>query len=359
MSKEAIGMIFQRPKRLLRLVPIGVVIALLAGCTPSHNMSTFDTSGPVAETQLGLFYIIFWVGLAVFILVMGLLIYGSIRYRRKAGDGDPPQIHGHAKLEIAWTAAPAIVLAIVAVPTIIAIFDTTNSPVTRAEGGLAIEVTGHQWWFEFQYPDLGVTTANELHIPVGEPVNVLLKSVDVIHSFWIPKLAGKVDMVPNNDNTMWFQADEPGEYFGQCAEFCGISHAKMMFRVIAESRSEFDAWIEAQKLPAVEPTDPLAVEGKDIFMDRDMLCFRCHMISGTRLARGNLGPNLTHFASRGRFAGGTKENTQVHLREWLEDPDKVKPGNLMARDAEVYNGTLPRLTEPEISALVAYLRGLK
>ena len=359
MSKDAIGTIFRGPKRLLGLVPPGLAIAILAGCTPSHNMSTFDTSGPVAKSQLDVFIVIFWVGLGVFILIMALLIYGSIRFRRREGDGDPPQIHGHTRLEIAWTAVPAIVLAIVAVPSIISIFDTANSPRTPEQGGLLVEVVGHQWWFEFNYPDLGVTTANELHIPVGEPINISLDSVDVIHSFWVPKLAGKVDMVPNNDNTMWLQADEPGEYFGQCAEFCGIAHAKMMFRVIAQPVAEFNAWIEAQKLPALEPTDPLAVKGRDVFMARETLCFRCHTIDGTRLARGVLGPDLTHFGSRGRFAGGTVENTQKNLREWLEDPCAVKPGNLMCEQAEVYIGTVPPLTEPEISALVAYLRGLK
>ena len=345
--------------RVRHVALLGLFAALLFSCTPEHNMSTFDTLGPVAKSQLDLFYIIFWAGTFVFIVVMALLLYVMIRFRRREGDEDPPQIHGHTKLEIAWTIAPALVLAVVAVPTIQTIFHNANSPRTVDEGGLVVEATGHQWWFEFRYPTLGVVTANELHVPVGEPINVDLRATDVIHSLWIPKLAGKVDMIPNNDNFLWFQADEPGEYYGQCAEFCGIAHARMMFRVIAQPREEFDAWVESQRLPAVQMYDPLAIEGETVFMARDNLCFRCHTVAGTRLARGVIGPNLTHFASRDRFAGASMENTQEHLRQWLEDPELMKPGNLMAQDGEVYNGTMPELTEREVAALVAYLRALR
>ena len=345
--------------RLRHVVLPGLAIALMLGCTPSHNMSTFDTLGPVAKSQLDLFYVIFWVGLFVFIVVMAIMLYAMVRFRRREGQGDPPQIHGHTGLEIAWTIAPAIVLAIVAIPSIQTIFHNANSPSKPEEGGLLVEATGHQWWFEFRYPNLGVVTANELHVPVGEPINVDLRATDVIHSLWIPKLAGKVDMIPNNDNFLWFQANEPGEYYGQCAEFCGIAHARMMFRVIAEPRDQFDAWVESQKLPAVQVHDPLAIEGESVFMSRDRLCFRCHTVAGTRLARGVIGPDLTHFGSRGRFAGSTMENTQAHLRQWLQDPNSMKPGNMMARDGEVYIGMVPELTEREVSALVAYLRALR
>ena len=335
------------------------LLALMLGCYPDHHMSTFDTLGPVAKSQLDLFYIIFWAGLVVFIIVMAIMLYVMVRFRRKEGDGDPPQTHGHTGLEIAWTIAPTLVLAVVAVPTIQTIFDNANSPRTAEEGGLLVEATGHQWWFEFEYPQLGVVTANELRVPVGEPINVDLRATDVIHSLWIPKLAGKVDMIPNNDNYLWFQADEPGEYYGQCAEFCGVAHSRMMFRVIAQPRDEFLAWVEAQKLPAVQMQDPLAIEGETVFMSQDRLCFRCHTVAGTRLARGVIGPNLTHFASRGRFAGSTMDNTQEHLRQWIQDPESMKPGNVMSMDGEVYNGTVPELTEREVSALVAYLRALR
>ena len=342
---------------MLVVLNLGSLTLLAVGCTPSHAQSTFDTLGPVAREQAALFYVLFWVGLFVFVAVAGAIIYAAIRYRRKPGQGDPEQIHGHKRLEIAWTIAPTLLLAVVAVPSIAAIFNTANSPDPADEGGLVIEAVGHQWWFEFRYPDSGVVTANEMHIPVGEAINLELDSIDVIHSFWIPKLAGKVDMVPNNDNTMWLEADFEGEYLGQCAEFCGESHANMRFRVVAESQERFDAWLEEQAAPHMEPTDPLAIEGRDIFVSVAAGCRGCHTVDP--IARGRKGPDLTHFASRTHLAAGILENTQENLRRWLEDPCEVKPGNLMCKDAIIYNDPDRALTEPEISALIAFLRSLE
>ena len=352
-----------RPASLAGLFLLGSLAALLAGCTPSHPQSTFDAVGPVAQSQVTLFYVIFWAGTFVFIAVEGALLYAAIRYRRRRGQQDPEQIHGNSRLEVAWTAAPAVVLAVIAVPTIMTIFDNANSPQPPEEGALAVDSIAHQWWFEFRYPHPDdpqgqVVLANEMHIPVGEVVNIRLSSTDVIHSFWIPKLAGKLDMIPNSPTTLWIKADEPGLFFGQCAEFCGISHANMRFRVIAEPRKEFDAWLRAQAAPAVEPAEPLAAEGKEVFMSAGAGCLACHKIEGTR-ARGPIGPNLTHFASRGTLAAGILDNTQENVRKWLENPDAVKPGNKMARDAPVYSVAGKGLTEPQISALVAYLRSLK
>ena len=345
-------------RRVAGLATLGLLLTVLAGCTPSHPQSTFDTLGPVSRSQANLFYVLFWVGVIVFVAVTVALIYVVIRYRRKEGDEDPEQLHGHSKLEIAWTVAPTLLLAGIAVPTVLTIFDNANSPLPPADGGLLVEATGHQWWFEFEYPEYGITTANELHIPVGEPINFALNSVDVIHSFWVPKLAGKVDMVPNNDNTMWFQAREPGEYLGQCAEFCGVSHADMRLKVVALPRADFDAWVAAQQAPAVESADPLAQAGKEIFFSVEAGCRGCHTIDGSS-ARGRIGPNLTHFASRSDFAGGIIENSQQNLRAWLEDPEEMKPANKMGRDGIVYNDPDRALTEPEISALIAYLRTLE
>ena len=344
--------------KLISILFLIALATLILACTPSHPQSTFDTLGPVSESQANLFYWIFWSGLVVFLVITGVLAYIVVKYRRKPNEGDPEQIHGHTRLEIAWTIAPVIVVAFIAVPTILTIFETANSPHSPEDGGLVVDAIGHQWWFEFKYPDHGVVTANELHIPVGEAVNVNLKSVDVIHSFWIPKLAGKVDMIPNNDNTMWIQADEPGSYIGQCAEFCGISHANMGFRVIAETKDEFDAWLIEQVKPAVSPVDPLALEGEEFFMSVKAGCRGCHTVDGTK-ARGVTGPSLTHFASRTTFAGSVVENTQANLRAWLEDPDHIKPGNIMARDGVVFNDPERALSESQISALMAYLRGLK
>ena len=348
----------RRREGLIGLAMAGLLIGLFAACTPSHPQSTFDTSGPVARDQLALFWVILWAGVFVFVAVMAALLYAALKYRRKPGQGDPEQIHGHRTLEIAWTVAPAIILAVVAVPSIIAIFETTNSPLSAEEGGLVVEVIGHQWWFEFRYPGHEFKTANELHIPVDEVVNVKLDSADVIHSFWIPKIAGKVDMIPNNDNTLWLQADETGHFLGQCAEFCGVAHADMRFTVVVETREEFDAWLAEQAMPPVQPLDPLAMEGQAVFLSTEAGCRGCHTIDGTK-ARGVTGPNLTHFASRGHFAGATMESTQENLRRWLEHPETMKSGNLMARDGVVYNTPARALTEPQVSALIAYLRSLK
>ena len=345
----------------LAIVGLAVLFVLLAvGCDSSNNQSTFDTAGPVARSQLTLFYWIFWAAVLVFIVVEGVLIYAAIRFRRKPGDPDPEQTHGNTPLEIGWTVAPAIVLAVVAVPTVTTIFDNANSP---DPGSLTIDVVGHQWWWEFNYPhpdgsDDTTLVSNELHIPTNEVININLNSKDVLHSFWIPKIAGKVDLVPNHPNQMWILAEEPGEYYGQCAEFCGVAHANMRFRVFAHPRDEFDAWLTSQAQDAEAPTDPLAIAGKNLF-EGDARCWSCHTVAGSDRARGQQGPNLTHVASRIHLAAGIMENTQANLRRWLEDPEAVKPGNLMARDAEVYNDPARELSEADISALVAYLRGLK
>ena len=366
----------RRPFRLIALLVLALLAALAVGCTPSHPQSTFDTLGPVARSQAALFWAILWVAVAVFVVVMGALLYIVVKYRAKPGDGDPEQIHGHTGLEIAWSIVPGVILVPLAIATVITIFDNDNSPEPTEEGGLVVEAIGHQWWFEFVYRvqeqvAIQVVTANELHIPAGRPVNIELDSKDVIHSFWVPKLAGKVDMVPNNDNGLWIQADDPGEYLGQCAEFCGISHANMKFTVIAHPQDEFDAWLAEQGSPAAEPTDatPLIKLGHDVFMtrlgrqtsdDSTVLgadCKACHRIDGTD-ARGTRGPDLTHFASRSTFAGGSMDNNQDNLRHWLHNPEEMKPGNLMARDGAIF--LEPKgLSEVQISALIAFLRNLE
>lgn len=342
--------------RLVSLPLLGLLLALAAGCYPSHPQSTFDTRGPISESQAQLFYVIFWVGIVVFILVVSVLLIAVVRYRRRPNQADPEQVHGNSRLEVAWTAIPVIILAVIAVPTVTTLFHNATSP---DPAGLTVEAIGHQWWFEFRYPGQNVVTANELHIPVGEVVNIRLNAQDVIHSFWVPKLAGKVDMIPNNPNTLWLRADEAGLYYGQCAEFCGVAHAKMRFRVIAQPREEFDAWLQQQAQPAVDPVDPLARQGQEIFMSREGGCFGCHTVAGTQRARGRVGPDLTHVAGRTTLAAGIMDNTQENLRRWLEDPATIKPGNIMAKQAAIYNDPSLRLTEQEISALVAYLWGLK
>jgi len=361
----------RRPKNIVSLIMLMVFAALMFGCTPSHPQSTFEALGPVAQSQLNLFWVIFATGAIVFVMVEGLIIYAIIKFRRRSDDEMPAQTHGNSTLEITWTAIPAALLVLISIPTIITIFDNTNSPVPPDEGGLAVDAIGHQWWFEFRYPNPlnpgeDIVFANELHIPTGEPVNIRLESVDVIHSFWVPKIGGKVDMVPGNGNDMWLQADAPGYLYAQCAEFCGVAHALMRFRVIAEPREEFDAWLLEQASPAVESSDPLIAAGKDLFQKAG--CTGCHATSPD--SKGRIGPNLTHVATRSTLAGGVFENrdefdrvnssiVQANLRTWLEDPDKAKPGNIMSRQAAVYTDPAKKLSEPDISALVAYLSSLK
>ena len=372
------------------LVPVLLLfIGLLSvACTPSHPQSTFDAAGPVARSQLNLFYVIFWAAVFVFVVVEGILVYAVIRFRRKPNQEIPAQTHGNTPLEIAWTIAPAIVLAIVAVPTIITIFDNARTP-SEDENPVHVNVTAHQWWWEFEYftkeeldreeadleriadldtpeereverpkayrPKPYLVTANELHVPIGVPVSVVLESTDVIHSFWVPKLAGKVDIVPNNRNTMWFQADEPGMYLGQCAEFCGISHANMKFRVMADTQEGYDRWVKEQQAPPAEPT-ALALEGQKAYIQQQ--CWACHTIEGVA-GRGDRGPNLTHVASRTTIAGGMMDNDEDNCKRWLADPLKVKPGNIMGSEGSMFQAAaMPRI-QLDIEALCAYLQSLK
>ena len=343
---------------LRAIVLLSGFLLLATGCFPSHNQSTFDAAGPVAQMQLDLFYIIFWLAAFVFVTVQGALVYTVIKYRRKPGDTRlPKQTHGNTRLEVAWTIAPVIVLALIAVPTITTIFDTATPPPGEK---IDLTVTAHQWWWEFEYPALGITTANELHVPVGKAVDVTLESKDVIHSFWIPKLAGKVDLVPNNTNTMWFQADEAGEYYGQCAEFCGTAHSRMRFRVFAQPQDEFDAWVESLRAMPTEPTG-LAAQGADIFLNKafdgelrgddmkSLTCAFCHTVEGLPI-KGTVGPILTHVGSRKTIGAGLLDNNTENLRDWIADPSVAKPGVSMP--------TL-NLPEQDLTALVAYLQSLQ
>ena len=357
-------------KSLAILVGVASIL-LLASCTPSHNQSTFDPAGPVAEKQKDLFLIIFWAAVVVFVAVEGVLIYAVFRYRRKKGDQQiPAQVHGNLRLEVGWTIAPAIVLAVIAVPTIIYIFDIAETP---GEGALEVTVTGHQWWWEFDYPEQDLITANEMHIPVNTQIKVNLRSDDVIHSFWIPKLAGKVDVIPRNTNKMQFTATRTGTFYGQCAEFCGVAHALMGLRVIVQEQGDFDAWVAQYKEIAARPppTDGPEARGFQLFAGRG--CLLCHKSdgpasSGVRQSlkrafeNGELrfpAPNLTNLGSRTTLAAGRLELTEDNLKKWLRDPDDVKEGNRMAELANVYIDPNTKLSEEDVSDLAAYLLSLK
>lgn len=323
-----------------------LALLALAGCAPNAPQDTLVPDGPIARQIDGLFKPVFWVAAGVFFLVEGILVVALVRFResRRRGAGEPVQMHGNTRLEIGWTLAPALLLAIVAVPTVAAIVTLSREPAA-SDNPLKVTVTGKQWWWDYKYEELDVRTANELHIPVGRPVLLKLESEDVIHSYWVPKLAGKQDVVPGQTNYLTIKADKPGRYMGQCAEFCALSHANMRLLVIAQSEEDFDEWVDRQSAPGTAPTDAAA---KAVFEDAQK-CAKCHAVKGTDVL-STTGPDLTHFASRKTFGGATYENTRENLIRWLRDPPAMKPGSKMPR----YD-----LTEDEIEALVSYLESLE
>lgn len=308
--------------------------------------STLDPQGPVAQMQHEVFMVTVVVCTTVFVLTAGLLAYAVWRFRARPGHPEMalPQVHSHAKLEALIIAVVTLLLLIIAVPNIRVLFAASAPPVSA--NILRVDVVGKQWWWRFSYPAHGVETANELHIPVGRAVKANLRTDDVIHSFWVPKLAGKVDLIPNKANDIWFQADAPGVYYGQCAEFCGASHANMRLRVTVHPEGEFAAWLNAQKRVAVAPVGALAQEGARLFAQR---CMACHTVAGTP-ANGDIGPNLTHFGSRQTLAAGLLPNSPSNIARWLQNPQAVKPGSLMPNLG---------LSEGDVHALTAYLQQLR
>ncbi|HLF70265.1 MAG TPA: cytochrome c oxidase subunit II [Actinomycetota bacterium] len=323
-------------------------LVVLAACSRDAPQNFLHPIGPIAKEQDGLWRLTFGIAAAVFVIVEGLLVFSIFRFRARPHGAEPKQTHGNTKAEIAWTIAPVLLLTFVAFPTVSAIFKLAKEPTDP----LQVQVVAHQWWWEYRYEGSGVVTANELHIPVGRPVDLSLESADVIHSYWVPKLAGKQDVIPGRVNHLTIQADEPGVFEGQCAEYCGFSHANMRLRVIAETESDFESWLQSQKRSARSPTDPLALEGQRLFLEGSFAngqqCSGCHAINGTTAA-GTFGPDLTHLASRTSFAGSMFEMTDDDLVAWLRDPPGRKPGSQMPN---------LKLTDSQIQALVAYLNAL-
>jgi cytochrome c oxidase subunit 2 len=352
--------------RMIRAIPLlilGSILMRAVGCTPDHLMSTFDPVGPVAAEQKKVWDYVFWAMAFVFVTLLPVLLYMSIKFRRKDGDPIPPQIHGNRNLEILWTILPIIILAVVAVPTLNVLKYVLEPP----SGSMQVNVTGHQWWWEFEYPELELRTANELYIPIGKPVQFNLQSKDVIHSFWVPKLGGKMDAIPTRTNVMWYQADvasPPEGFYGQCMEFCGTSHANMKFRVHAVDAGAFDEWVQGQKEPgpATEELSELAAQGKDHFENLDFTatyadgtvtkqrCAYCHTVEGLSISGARTGPNLTHLASRKMLLSAIVENNADNLSGWLNNPQAMKPGVLMPN---------PTLSVEQTTALVEYLQSLK
>ena len=298
--------------------------------------------GPVADKADQLWDVTFAIAVAIFFIVELLLVFTIIKFRAKPGR-EAKQFHGNTKVEVVLTVIPALILATLAVPTVQTIFDLSSRP----DDAFDIKVTARQFWWEYEYKDSGVITANEMHIPIDTPVYLTLQGEDVIHSFWVPKLAGKQDVVPGRTNQLTIQADEPGRYQGQCTEYCGLSHANMKLVVYAHTQADFDQWVADQQEDAAAPSDSLASEGESLFLEGE--CINCHAVQGTD-AQSRVGPDLTHFASRETFAGAMFENNTENLRAWLADPPAVKPGAKMPDYG---------LSSEEIDALVAYLQSLE
>jgi len=321
------------------------VLLLLTGCNGPFPQSVFASRSDFATELDGLFWNVFWWAVAVFVIVELLLIVALARYRARPGvAGMPKPVHGHTLLEIGWTLAPALILVFIAVPTMRTIFSTAGH---APEGALRVEVIGHQWWWEYRYPTLGLTAANELHLPVGTPVQLEMTSGDVIHSFWIPALGGKRDLLQGRTNRIAFRADSAGEYWGQCAEFCGTSHANMRLRAIVESDSGFQRWVDRQRGGPVTPAQGSPEEkGQQIY--RRSACIGCHTLTG--LSSAKVGPDLTHVGSRGTIAGALFPNTTESLHRWIQNAPAQKPGALMPPQ---------NFSAEDLDALVAYLQSLK
>ncbi len=341
----------------------GFAALALAACgTEEMPQNSLDPAGPIARDIDGLWWAVFWIAAVIFVLVQAALLFSIIRFRARKGDEGRRirQLHGNTKLEVGWTIAPAVLLAVIAVPTVATLFEIREEPT--GDDVLAVNVVGHQWWWEYEYPEFGFFTANELHIPADRPVYLTMTSDDVIHSFWLPRLNGKRDLVPGRTSHLTLIADEPtpdGEFlWGQCAEFCGLSHADMRLKVKVHDEEGFQAWAAAQAQPAVIPTEGLAAEGWEIFK---VVCTACHPVAGAEEAQQRLAPDLTHYGSRDWFAGATYLNTEEHLRAWLRNPEDLKP---MAPELNDLGADPPRilgmpnfgLDEGEIDALIALLQ---
>jgi len=324
-------------------IVVGLAI-LLSACQPS-SPAFIKSSSPIPSHETELYMEVLIEAAVIFIIITAALIWILVRDRRKRGDTSlPPQIHGR----VSWFIIPVFLIVALDGLDFVLMVRTMNrvrAPAATSTD-INLQVVGHRWWWEFDYPDLGIATANDLHVPVGKPVQISLKSVDVIHSFWVPELSGKTDVIPGQQNTMWLRGDQVGEFLGQCAEFCGTEHAMMRFKVIVESQADFDAWVANQQKPAYQPQTE---DEKAGFAEVTGACAACHSIDPSEMNTEKVGPNLTHLFSRTTFAGGTFDLNEENLRQWLENTQAMKPGNDM--DISV----LPKVRDQ----IVEYLLHLK
>lgn len=328
------------------LLLLGTLVLLLSGCG-KDNLTALVPKGYGSESSMNLIILTTAIMSVVFLVVVVALIIVLMRFREKKGQENyiPKQVEGNQTLETIWTVIPIILVIIMAVPTIIATFDLADT--SEASEHINVNVTGHQFWWHFDYEDDGFQTSQDLYIPVGEKVYLNMISDDVTHSFWVPSISGKLDVNPENVNTFYIEAYEEGVYWGKCAEFCGPSHSLMDFKVIAVSPEEYEQW--AADMSDVDeeevPEDAVAAEGKELFEERS--CMGCHAIGSSP---GQVGPNLTNFGNRTTIAG-ILEPTHDNLVDWIMDPESIKPGNLMSGKYDV--------SEDEAEKIAEYLLQLK
>jgi cytochrome c oxidase subunit 2 len=327
----------------------------LAIATPSWSdapTNIFAPAGTPAREIFGLSLLIVGIVVGIFIVVSGLLLFVLLRFHHRSSSPDatcePAQIYGSNQIELSWTVIPLLLVVILFLATARVIFSTEQAP--RPAQALDVTVIGHQFWWEYRYPKLGIVTANELHVPVSDPRHptptyLTMSSADTDHSFWVPKLAGKTDLIPNKVNTMWIDPLQPGVYLGQCAQYCGTQHAKMLIRVYADSPAQFSAWVAAQQKKAVE--DATVQAGEAVFQHN--ACISCHTVAGT-VATGRFGPDLTHLASRDTIASGSVPFSTANLRAFVDDPAHFKPGALMPP---------MHLNGHDLDLVTAYLTSLK
>lgn len=346
-------------RRLLPIIALALAVTFVAGVLPAlaqdgspcqdcpvsfQTPSILDPGSKGAAEISQLFYVILGIATVVFVGVEGLLFYSVLRFRNRPAS-EAMQVHGNTKLEIAWTIVPAIIL-VVLLGFTLRTMASVRAPVQGE--ALQVKVIGHQWWWEFQYPEWGIKTANQLIVPVDRPIQVELQSFDVQHGFWAPQLFGKMDALPGHLNKMNFTVTRPGNYGAQCTQMCGEQHAMMRFEIIAVSASQFSDWALAQTKAADAPTDAAAVRGQAVLIKN---CAACHAVNGTD-ASGAVGPNLTHMWSRDFFAGGILPRSLDNMKKWVKNAQAVKPGTVMPDFSKI-------LTADQVDDVVAYLGTLK
>jgi cytochrome c oxidase subunit II len=338
------------PAIVLTLVVLAGTFCASASPDPSQIPSIFRPDSTPADSIFRLSRLVLSITGVIFAIVFGLIAYCLAKFRRRDGDDnrEPAQVYGSNRVELAWTVVPVLIVLVLFLATARVILSVQDAP--QPPGAIEVIAIGHQYWWEFRYPAYGVVAANELHVPVSDPANssptfLTLLSADTDHSFWVPRLAGKTDLIPNRANHTWIDPHETGLFLGQCAQYCGVQHAKMLLRVYVDTREQFDAWIRQQRTPAV--TNSAVNEGRQIL--ETTACMNCHAVAGT-VANGRFGPDLTHLMSRETIAAGAALNTRDNLRAWIQNPDATKPGSLMPA---------MNLTNEQLDALTAYLETLR